>query len=543
MTATTLQRGMKLSGASESNKPTFTAPAYDVMAPRWKLCRDAMLGTEAMRDPANLDEYSPKGLAETSSERLARVKRAEFFPMFKETVKGLTGLVFRNDPELGDDVPQALVDLCENIDGAGTAMPVFARRVFNDGLIVGHSGILVDVPKVSSTKPLTLRQEQAIGLRPYWVHIKAEQVVNWRTQTINGNTILTLLVLAETIDAPDGDYGTAETTRYRVFRRDPVSGVILYEVWTLKGSDPDPELDDFGELRNAFVIPFTVFYAGERLAPLQSLPPLLDLAYTNIAHFQVLSDHRSSLHAAGNPILVIKGRVGGQNIAADPNAPLQNSPSRFAVGGVEDADGTPADLLNPDGTGAIPLGVNMGIEVDKDGDVTYAEHAGTALGASANELSAIETRGAAQGLAMLQRSTRAAQTAETEKLQRSEKDASLSSAARSLEDMLEMALAFTALFIELPSGGTISVDRKFEDIVVDTPRISALSQAQAAGQFTLETFWKMIGTELPDDFDPVEERARLEQAAAITIDRTTTTTASGDVGGGNPTGNDGGAPA
>lgn len=496
---------------TDHNKPTFTAPAYEAMAPRWKMCREVYRGNEALREDANLDTYYPKGPAESPEERLARVMRTDVFPMFKETVKGLTGLALREDPELGSDVPQELLDLAENIDGAGTHFGIFTKRLFSDGLIKGHAGILVDVPKVSSSKPLTLGQEKALGLRPYWVHIKAEQIINWRTQTINGSLILTLLVLAEIIDVPMGDYGTQTTTRYRVFRRDDTTGQIKYEVWTVTSEHKDPELDDFGFLRGSTLIPFVAFYAGERIAPLQSIPPLLDLAYTNISHAQVLSDHRTCLHACGNPILVIKGRTGG-NVTRDPNIPL----SVAQANPLYSTEGPGAGVQA--GSDDIVVGPHLGIEVDKDGDVTYAEPTGAALNASAKELNDIENRGAAQGLSMLQRDVRAAQTAEAERLQRSEKDASLSTAARSLEDCLEMALAFTAEFMQLPTGGSVTLNKDFEKVVVDTPRIQALSSATAAGQFTLRTFWKMIGSSiLPEDFNADAEETALNSAAAVTL--------------------------
>lgn len=515
------------SQATDHTKPSFIAPAYAAMAPRWKLCREVMIGTEAVRDDDNLDTYFPRGPAESPDEQKARAMRAEFFPIFKETIKGLVGLVFRKDPKLGDDVPPSIVALAENIDGAGTHYAVFARRVFTDGMIKGHSAILVDVPKVSSTQPLTIQQERSLGLRPYWVHIKPEQILNWRTQTINGNVVLTMLVLAETVDVPMGDFGTTSTTRYRVFRRDTITGFITYEIWTQASHDKDPELDDHGTLKNTTVIPFVVFYAGERTAPLQSLPPLIDLAYTNVAHAQVLSDHRTSMHAAGNPILVIKGRSGFGGGSIDPNGPRPavDNPDYYTTG---PGAGAPEPIIT---------GPNVGIEVDKDGDVHYAEHNGSALGASAAELKAIEDRAAAQGLSMLNRASRGVQTAEAEHLQRNEKDASLSSAARSMEDALEIACAFTAIFMGLTTGGSVEIDREFDTTVIDTPRIQALSAAVAAGQFTRETFWSLLqrGGALPPDFDPEEEARKLDEAGAITLPPAAGTAPTG--GSGTTTGN------
>lgn len=525
MAMTVIRGGRRSPQADNEELPSYVAPAYDEMEKRWKICRDVDTGTEAVRLDSNLDAYLPKGPAETEAERTLRANRTELYPMFKETVKGLVGLALRKDPILSKDVPAGIVSLAENIDGAGTALPVFTRRVFADAVKKGHSGVLIDVPKVTSTKPLTIRQERDLGLRPYWVHIKPEQTINWRTQVINGITTLVLLVICETVDVPSGRFGTNAVARYRVFIRDEATGLINYEVWTQTEEGKDPEMDTggFGILQGVTRIPFVVCYAGERLAPLQSMPPLIDLAYTNIAHFQVLSDHRSAIHAASNPILVTKGRTVTPPLGRDPNAPGQSEQNPAIPGQTPTAP-------------PIVLGTSMGIDVGKDGDAKYIEHAGNAISGSRAELIDIQTRGAAQGLAMLQRDTRAAQTAETERLQRNEKDASLSNAVRSLKDMLETGLAFTALFMGETSGGSIEIDMTFEDTLLDTQRITAYSQMVGAGQLTLRTFWSLLikGGVLPDDFDMDKEEDALAGANAVKL--VTTTPAGSDGGGGGPTG-------
>lgn len=521
--------------------PTWVAPAYNAMSPGWKICRDVYGGTPNMRDPANLDTYLPRGVAETTDERAARSLRAELFPMFKETVKGLVGLALRKDPKLGSDVPQSIVKLAENIDGAGTALPVFARRLFTEALSVGHVGLLVDVPKVSTSKPLTLRQERELGLRVYWVIVKPEQIVNWRTKVINGSVVLTLLVIEEVVDEEDGDFGTVSVTRFRVFRRDDLTGLVHYEVWTQEDEGSDPERDSEGDLPLTR-IPFTVCYGGERVAPLQSIPPLLDLAYTSIAHFQVLSDHRSAIHAASNPILVTKGRTGVPTITPDPNAPAPPLPG---VAG-QSADFPAVPGVTPNAPPLV-LGVQTGIDVGKEGDAKYIEHGGEAIGASRQELLDIETRGAAQGMAMLQRDTRAAQTAEAERLQRNEKDASLSNGVASLKDAIETGFAFTALLTGEASGGSYEPDTAFEDSVMTDERIQTLNTVVVANNLTRWTFWDLLikGGILPDDFDKDAENQKLEAMDQLTLERMNPT-AGGEGGkkttaGGSTAGSDTGA--
>ena len=508
----------KIAIEEDGSSPAFISPAYRDMEPRWALGRDLFYrGTEAMRDEANLDTYFPKGDAETTTERLARAMRAELFPMFKDTVKGLVGLVFRKDPELQKNVPASIVQLWENIDGQGNHGAIFTRRVFTDAMVKGHSGVFVDAPRNRTGKTLTKSQERALGLRPYWIHIRPEQVINWRTTVIDGRIVLSLLVIEERVEIADGDFGVAEVTRYRVFRLLP-DGRVQWQIWEKADGDNLPKQLDAEEgegiLANVTRIPYVPIYAGERTAPMQSIPPLLDLEYTNIAHIQVLSDRRSSLHFAGNPILVIKGRVGGVPGSADPNSP------EAVAAQVGQSIDNPASEDTTNFERGLRVGApNIGIEVDEKGDVKYAEHTGAALGEGRQELTAIENRGAAQGMTMLQRDVRQAQTAEAERLQRSEKDASLSSAAWSLEDGIEQLLAITAQMMGEPTGGEVFIDKTFTDAFIDTARMQVYSNAEAAGQITKQTMWAMwlAGNALPENFDPIKEADALANAARITL--------------------------
>lgn len=516
MAATTAAPAATAGSHATDDTPAFVSPLYTEQAHRWRLCRDVMLGTEAMR--AHNAIYLVQGAAETDGEFALRTQRAECFPMFKETVKGMTGLVFRKDPVLQDDVPDPLVELSENIDGAGTHLAVFLRQVFEDAMQTGHAGILVDMPQSPLTdRALTIAEEQALGMRAYWLHIAAEQIVNWRTDVIHGVTVLTLLVIRERHIAPMGAFMTAMVTRYRVFRRDLVTGVVSFSVYEF-GPDNDQEMREAqtGILRNVQAIPFAVVYAGQRRGPLTSFPPLVDLAYTNVAHMQVLADHRTSLHMAGVPIFV---RIGMEETPGDPNR------------GIGDGfDATQLDATTPEGIAQIEaingggsvqvIGPNMGIDLPLGGNAKYVEHNGNALSASQAELTAIEKRAAAQGLSLLSPDNRAAETAEAKRLDRAQQDAALSRAARSMQDCTEQALEYTAQFLRLPSGGSCQFNTDFQDLVMDTALFSELSKSTLAGQIPLTTFWQLLmtGNILPDDFDPDSALVQLEsQSSGITL--------------------------
>src|SRR5688572_1650855 len=87
---------------SGDESPAQTSDLYDEMEPRWKLCRGLATGTEALR--ANPTTYIPQHVEEEEDEYKARTGRAEVYPGFAHSIKGLAGIALRKDPVIGEDV-------------------------------------------------------------------------------------------------------------------------------------------------------------------------------------------------------------------------------------------------------------------------------------------------------------------------------------------------------------------------------------------------------------------------------------------------------
>ncbi|HGJ5877025.1 MAG TPA: hypothetical protein ACHBX0_12580 [Arsenophonus sp.] len=49
----------------------------------------------------------------------------------------------------------------------------------------------------------------------YFFQYKVEDIINWRTQRINGHSVLTLVVLRQTVEEQDG-FGFKDVIQYRV---------------------------------------------------------------------------------------------------------------------------------------------------------------------------------------------------------------------------------------------------------------------------------------------------------------------------------------
>lgn len=455
--------------AELKDRPDYESTAYKRMKADVKVMRDVVMGGRHLKDQG--EEYLPKHAKEERRDYTVRLHNSVLFNGTERTVDGLAGMVFAKDPVL-QDVPGRIEEHLENIDNAGTHFDVFSRQVFSDALEVGHAGILVEVPAVDgpSDRPLTEAEEAALGVRPYWCHYRKEDILSWRSEVVAGRTLLSQLVLREKVNEADGEYGDKEVTYYRVLRRTDEG--VTWERLRIDEDDDTVISEGNGPITNQDEIPFVAIYGG-KTGLLESRPPLLDLAETNLAHYRLLSDHLYKLHLCNLPVGVLIGVDPDTSVQVGPNAwlKLPQSDMKFS-------------WESPDGS-------------------TFKDNV--------TQLQEFKADMAAQGLSLLQVETRQAETATAKRMDKAESDSALAAAARSLQDGLEKALEYHANYMRLDGGGSVQINRDFENVPITPDEMRALSEQVASGQLSLETMWAIQEKRggLPDDFDPEVEKERI----------------------------------
>jgi hypothetical protein len=462
--------------SGDGSRPDTPHPAYERMKLRWDKCRMLMGGTPAVRDAG--EDALPMMEAETDDSYTFRSQLVALYNGFKRTVLAMVGMILQQEPVLGDDMPEPLVALWENVDQAGTHGAVFTRQLTLDGMVDGHAGILVDYSKLPGEEKIDRDTEQRLGLRPYWVRYTAEDIFLALYQAINGVKTLILLVLREVVEESDGRFGIAEVTRYRVYSREGAS--ISWEVWE-NGEGEIPALKEGpAPMRNVDGIPFAFFIAGEKLSDVETIPPLIDLAYLNLEHHQLKTNIRNLESLAMVPTMVRVGASPDENgdypaITLGPRATIEAP----AIDGVQ----TPLYWLSPD------------VDV---------------LAPGTTSLETIKAEMGAAGLAFLAPDTRAVETAEAKRIDSTAQNASLATAARNLQDALETAFDFSAQYMKLDAG-SVTVNTDFENTVLDAATMSAYGQLAANGKLSIETLLTMLekGKRLPDGFDKTEELRRI----------------------------------
>lgn len=457
------------------------------MKPVSEFVRTVYGGTRAIRQ--NPEAFLPRFPKETTEAYERRASTCVLYNATRRTVNGLSGMVFRRDPQLSEGADEWTEEFWDDVDLQGQEGPVFARELFDEGMIEGQSAIFVDRPLKSTDRELTRNQLESLGKRPYWRIIHNLSILALDHERRGGKTVFTRLRFEERSVEPSGEFKEVEVSTVREYvlaegrgvEGEPAGTYVRFRGWRRELSD-DADVEILPAVNmDIATIPIVLFQPG-RLSPDEAESPLLDLAYENVHHLQTRSDNDTLEHTTKVPVFWTQG----------------------------------ADKLD-----VMAIGAGLGLQLPPEAtfNVTQANGEGADMGRQT--LKDDETRMASLGLAMLQRETRAAETAESMKLQKSEKDSALALAARRLENTLNVAWALTWEWEgkDPATAPTVSVSRDFESLKLSTEEVMALSTLVEKRFLTVDTMWTLLseGEWLPEWFDAVKEKAMLGEAGMADV--------------------------
>src|SRR6185312_4110411 len=268
------------------------------MAQVWPVIDALVGGTLAMRKAGKkLLSQWPK---EDDSSYKERLETAVLFGAFSRTTDVLAAKPFARPLQI-EGVSSAIEEFYPNIDMEGTDLHAFCGHAMLACLRYGLHGVLVDVPKAEGVR--SKADEKAAGIRPYFTHYPASSILGWRSnKSADDGNFLTQLRLKEQIIEEDGPFGEKKVDQVRVlypgkwevWRQTKIlDGRTIWEVYDSGTTSID-------------VIPFVFFY-GLRDGFGIGKPPLIELAYMNVEHWQSSSDQQTILHVARVPVLFAKG--------------------------------------------------------------------------------------------------------------------------------------------------------------------------------------------------------------------------------------------
>jgi hypothetical protein len=487
----------------DPKSPATTSAAYDMMVPRWHVIETLLGGTEAMRCAG--EAYLPKHQEETDTGYQERLQSAVLLNMVEQTLDTLSGKPFSEPIKLNDDVPAAIQErILDDVDLQGNNLDVFARQWFREGMAKAFAHVLIDFPRPAPREdgqPRTLADDRREGLRPYWVLIKPECLLFARSEVINGVEVLQHVRIMEHYTVQDG---FAEVCKRRIRVLEP--GIVqLWEPKPSKKQGQDEEWEMVDEWATGLTyVPLVTFYA-DRDGFMCGKPPLLDLAWLNVAHWQSSADQRHILTVSRFPILACSGASG------EDSDPVVVGPNKV--------------LYNP----------------DPQGRFYYVEHTGQAIAAGRTDLQDLEQQMAGYGAEFLKKRP-GDQTATARALDSAEASSDLAAMIGLFEDAVAQALDITAEWMRLGvTGGTVELVKDFELEEQDAIGLQELREARKSRDISRKAYLNALRLRgiLPEDYDEDADWELIQQeisdamgAAGLDL----------DPAGGNDSDDDGGAP-
>jgi hypothetical protein len=390
-----------------------THPQYANMLPIVTAVRDACAGDPAIK--FRRETYLPADFAlekgDYTDHYLGYLNRAYFLGVTGRTKESMIGMVFRKTPTY--ELPPQIEALLEDIDGAGQSLEQVSKEMVGELLEAGKYFLLVDYPQ--SEEETDRETEIRLALRPTIAPYPFESLINWRFEGIGGRQALTMAVLKESVDVGDDEFSHDSEYRYRVLRlRD---GFYTQQVYNEGGialtAEYSPRMAGGARFEH---IPLHIAGAKTNL-PGVDMPPLYDIARTNIAHYQTTANVMESGYIGTQPMLHV------------------------------DVGETDLTEWNDNNPGPISFGNRHGVTT-RGGKLEVVQ--ATATDYNMNVMVKLEGQLVALGAQIIQRGGQA-ETAEAARISASAEASVLDVVVGNASECIEAALEDVALFLGVPA--------------------------------------------------------------------------------------------
>lgn len=366
---------------------------YQEMYRKWELPETLWGGTQAMRVAGT--KYLPQQPKESDTAYTNRLARTFLLNLYKRTITTVSGLAFIK-PVVVNNVPSELEYLEFNVDGTGRNITEFAYDLAVTCLHLGLVHTMVDFPSTGEMGDMSYGNFQDQGFRPFFTMIHPTRLVGWKTDKDSSFPRLTQIrIVGQRMEDSDISEWQEKVVDIVYVIDDDVTQVFRF----------DPESDSTEILEAVYPhtigkIPLLTAYSN-KVDFMIGEPPLEDLAYVNLAHYQSSSDQRNILHVARVPFLLGTG---------------------FEEGELENTE----------------IGANRIILTTNEGaNIKHIEHTGQAIGAGRTDLKDLEAQMGMLGADLLISKSVSRQTATARRMDQSESMSVLQLTLRSIEQMLE----------------------------------------------------------------------------------------------------------
>ncbi len=432
-------------------------PLYTQNVTRWKRCRDAYEGEDAVKDAGT--EYLPKiDPSQTGTEYEAYKTRALYYEAVGRTVDGFVGAISRKPHVV--ELPDAMNVIVKDATLDGTQLDDLIKKLASEVLVVGRCGLLVDYSDDNA--------------RAYLSYYPAESIISWGADSI---------VIMETVYEPDGKDTFKQETIKQIRQLHVVDGKYTVTLWREKyevsiGGSWAVVSETVPSRRGMSIpsIPWFWLTANGQSEKIEK-PTLLGLVNVSFSHYRSSADLEHGRHFTALPTLYITGVSGDEPIRVGAGAVIQLS--------------------------------------DPSAKVGYAEFSGQGLQSLETALESKQQQMATLGAAVWG-AKKGVEAAETARMRVAGENSLLMSIVGAIESGLQDALALAAEWMGVSGEIVLKINRDFIDQKIDAQTLVGMVQAYQAGAMSLDAFLYCLQQSemLPPETEIDDEVAKLTATAA-----------------------------
>lgn len=454
--------------------PSVISSAVLQMMTEWEPIDVCVGGTKVLR--ANAEKLIPREPSEAKDSYERRIFHATMPPFLKRLASQAAGIILRKGIQIEGD--SYWDDWIKDVTGDGTTLNEYARRQLVTALLYGHSSTVVDY--ANDTTARTLAEERQLRRKPYLVPIAPYQILGWRTANDSSSSDLAQVRIKERVVTSKGAYGeelvdqirVMEPGRYQLWRTPATTSNQPAPQWTLERSGTT----------SLSRIPLVTVYSN-RLGNLLSEPPLLEVAYLNIAYAQRFCDFHHAIHVGANPMLVLRG-------------------------------------FDPDSDTPLGISVNTALMLPPDGGAEYVQPTSEAFDSQLKCLKELEDQIGRLGVNTLTQANLTNAAAEARRIDRIDSDSIMAVISGDLERTVAQIFELAAEYVGIEPP-TVNIPRDYENRLIDGNQITAYLQLYMQNAISQQTLLKILqdGEVLPPTIDLDEEMSltaeRLQEQQAM----------------------------
>lgn len=297
---------------------TTRHPLYSDFFEDWQTMRDTYRGDRRIKDRNILYlPFTPGQIADGTKPNqkgwknyVAYRKRARFPGFVSQAVEALLGIMHHKPPTI--ELPAQMEELRDRATVKGESLEILLRRINEEQLVVGRTGIFADIPEIAPPNVL-----------PLIAIYNTEDIINWddgqRDEPVLQN--LNLIVLDESEFERVDIFDWENEDKYRVLivgdarANEPANSGFLYRMGLF---DEESEFNEANLIvpnirgRTLEEIPFVIINSKDIVADPDD-PPLLDLANLALTVYRSEADYRQSLFMQSQDTLVRIGVIKGED--------------------------------------------------------------------------------------------------------------------------------------------------------------------------------------------------------------------------------------